>query len=72
MLNIIISILKDKKIEILNIANEKENGCLLSFLYKNNHCYITKEGSLYLDKLEGEDEKFIKKIIIYAQKRSTG
>jgi hypothetical protein len=68
MLNNIIELLKRENIEILNIANEKESGHLLSFLYKNNLCYITNEGYLSLDKLSGDDELKIKRIIIYAQR----
>ena len=68
VLNNIVKLLKRENIEILNVANEKESGHLLSFLYKNNLCYITNEGHLFLDKLTGDDELKIKKIVIYAQR----
>lgn len=62
------NILVKEKIEIVNLANEKENGCLLSFVYKGQICYITKTGLLCLDGLSEEDQLFIKKIIIYCQR----
>ena len=54
---------------MLNIANEEETGYLLSFLYKGYKSYITSDGMLYIDdKLKNEDQNYIKKIIVYAQK----
>lgn len=71
MLVIIKDLLKKEKIEMLNIANEKENGCLLSFLYKGYKTYITNDGMLYIDdKLNAEDQNYIKKIIAYAQTKA--
>ena len=71
MLVIIKELLKKEKIEILNMANEKENGCLLSFLYKGYKTYITNDGMLYIDdKISPEDQTFIKKIIVYAQQKA--
>lgn len=70
IIKIIETILKNNSIEILNLANEKENGCLLSFLYKGYKCYITIEGNVYFDDNLAEEEiNYIKKIIVYAQKK---
>lgn len=73
--NLVIEIIKkvliSNNIEILNLANEKENGCLLSFLFKSYKCYITIEGNIFLDDdMKEEDKAYIKKVIVYAQKKA--
>lgn len=70
MLETIKLIFSKEKIEMIKQDNEKENGLLLSFLYKGNLCYITTEGQLFLDNLNGEDKNYIEKIIIYAQRKA--
>lgn len=71
IIEIITKLLKNNNIEILNLANEKENGCVLSFLYKGFKCYITIEGNIYIDEdISDEGKNFIMKIIIYAQKKA--
>ena len=71
VIEIIKKILIHNNIEILNLANEKENGCILSFLYKGYKCYITIEGNLFIDEeLSNEDKNYIRKLIVFAQKKA--
>ena len=70
MLETIKTIFSKEKIEIINSDNGKENGKLLTFIYKGNFCYITDTGQLYLDRLSIEDKTYIEKIVIYAQRQA--
>ena len=70
MLEIIKTVSSKEKIEIINSDNGKENGKLLTFIYKGNFCYITDTGQLYLDRLSIEDKTYIEKIVIYAQRQA--